>query len=357
MNKRIFLLLFLALLLVSCSLDENGGKVYVIDNASFGIYDNKTNARATTDGINAAIDAAYKAGYTAVLFTPGDYLITCENPLGWDWPDDGIFLRSKTAYDLGGARFYVEPTDNHATAVFQLERIENVTISGGEIIGDMKLESGQYGSAFNLMSCENIIIKNMKMRSLASVAIRVSGYGDFYLYQTMFNDNIRITGCEFEYCGWEGINLAHVVNAEIDNNRFINFPADRPGNHWWGMSGIRVLRYGTDRCLQNIKIHDNYFEQCGAAIIVSSAEDVEIYDNRVKEITGVGIGISDCHRVRVHRNTIENPGHPITVTHNMQGEWNEDIWVPEEGPNKNDAAVDWNENAEPVMTGNFPCEP
>ncbi|MDR1949395.1 MAG: right-handed parallel beta-helix repeat-containing protein [Spirochaetaceae bacterium] len=109
------------------------------------------------------------------------------------------------------------------------------------------------------------------------------------------------------------------------------------------MSGIRVLRYGTDKCLQYIKIHDNYFEQCGAAIIVYGAEDIEIYDNLVKEITGVGIGISDCHRVRVHRNTPENPQTPITVTHNLQGEYNEDIWVPEEGPNKNvlEPGPDW----------------
>jgi hypothetical protein len=218
------------------------------------------------------------------------------------------------------------------------------------------MDAGQYGTAFNMLACEHILIQDVKIKSVAACGIRISSFGDYYVRQTLFNEHVRITGCEFEDCGWEGIKLEHAVHIEIDNNRFVNFPVDRPGNHAWGMSGIRVLRYGTDRRLQYINIHHNEFDRCNAAIIVSSGEDVEIRDNLLKETKVIGIGISDSHRVKVYRNTLETPNARINIAHNNQDEYNEDICVPSSGVNMNEGegVVVW--DAAMRQSANFTCE-
>ncbi|MDR1896543.1 MAG: hypothetical protein LBR10_07125, partial [Prevotellaceae bacterium] len=122
MGKTVLRFILSLLALAGCSTSEvfnegggNEGKVFVIDNARFGIRSDKTNARATTDGINRAIETAKEEGYEVVKFAAGDYLISCENPW-WDLPRDGIFLCSKMTFDLGTARFFAEPTDNPCTA-------------------------------------------------------------------------------------------------------------------------------------------------------------------------------------------------------------------------------------------------
>jgi hypothetical protein len=360
MKKAVLLIIVPLLVLAGCSISEvingdsgNADKIFVINNAGFGIHSDKTNARATTDGINRAIETAREEGYNVIKFAPGDYLIACDNPT-YDNPRDGIFLCSKMTFDLGTARFFAEPTDNPNTAVFQLERVEYVNITGGEVTGNMVIEAGQYGVAFNMLACEHVLIRDVKIKSVSSCGIRLSSFGDYYVRQTLFNEHVRVTGCEFEDCGWEGINIAHGVHIEIDSNRFVNFPVDRPGNHAWGMSAIRVLRYGTDRRLQYINIHHNEFDRCNAAIIVSSSEDVEISDNLLKETKMIGIGVTDSHRVKVYRNTLETPDARVNIAHNIQDEYNEDICVPTSGANKNDGKVVW--DATTRQSANFKCE-
>ena len=64
-----FLLLAL-LFIVPCSKDTDAisgvDRVYVISNAEFGIRADKTNAKATTVGINKAIEQAKAEGYNVV---------------------------------------------------------------------------------------------------------------------------------------------------------------------------------------------------------------------------------------------------------------------------------------------------
>ncbi|MDR1380245.1 MAG: hypothetical protein LBJ47_02075, partial [Tannerella sp.] len=128
-NYHAFLLkiacFLLPLALAGCSGEVSDDRVFVIGKAEFGIRADKTNARATTDGINRAIEKARGEGYETVRFMPGDYLIACVSPTAY-YPADGIFLYSNMTFDLGEARFHVEPNDSWSYGVFQLERLENV---------------------------------------------------------------------------------------------------------------------------------------------------------------------------------------------------------------------------------------
>ncbi|MDR2679415.1 MAG: hypothetical protein LBC47_01240, partial [Tannerella sp.] len=78
MKKVIIPVVLLHLSIAGCSNPTGGDEgVYVINNAEFGIPSDKTNARATTDGFNRAIEKARAEGYTTVRFAPGEYLVAC----------------------------------------------------------------------------------------------------------------------------------------------------------------------------------------------------------------------------------------------------------------------------------------
>jgi polygalacturonase len=348
MKKTIFRLFLLHLLLPGCSNppDDYSG-VYVIDNAVFGIGADKTNARATTDGFNRAIEKARSEGYTSVRFAPGKYLVACVSDV-MTYPTDGIFLYSNMSFDLGGAVFYVEPNDSHSYGVFQLERLENVTITGGEIIGDKdehsyptdesRLAQHIYGSAFHIISCENVLIRNVKMSAFTGAAIRIYTNTEMRMYQMFPTDTIRITGCEFDDGGINGIEIFHARNVEIDNNRFTDFSNPVGKTSLWEVCGIRTVRWKDakdryDTLTKDIKIHHNYFENCGGAVVMFNGEDCEISDNYSE---GGMIGIMAGHRMKIHRNTIAG-GH-IQFS---EGEvyHNEDIYVPTEGADKNNCEL------------------
>jgi hypothetical protein len=335
--------------------------VFTINNADFGIHADKTDARATTDGINRAIDKAREGGFKFVKFTPGDYLVAGVGPIPY-YPTDGIFLYSNMTFDLGEARFYVEPNDNRAYGVFQLERLENVTVTGGEVIGDKdehiypedpdKRLDHQYGNAFDIISCENILIKDVKMRSFTGNGVRVYPYSYMLMYKMYPTDNLRITGCRFTDIGITGIYLKHAVNVEIDNNSIANISNLIGHTNPWKVCGIKTEKNGDDNLSLNMNIHDNHITGAGGGIVVTSTFNVEIYDNTVEE-TQMGIGLIDCHRVRVHRNTVAEPGY-ADVTHAFDDEYNEDICIPLEGPNKNNLKMMRPYTA--LESGDFSCE-
>ena len=349
MKKDLILHLLLVqfALLAGCTKDDGtvDERIFVIDNATFGISANHTNARATTDGINAAIEKARDEGYNVVRFTPGEYLITCVSPLG-DYPKDGIFLYSRMTFDLGEAKFYVEPNDAPGSAVFQLERLENVTIIGGEVIGDkhehnynvagLQLAQHQYGAGINIYSCENILIRDMKIRSVVGSGIFVLSYSYIHMHYMYPSDNIRITNCEFDDCGLRGVTISHVLNVEVDHCRFTNVSnyINYLVTHTWNVCGIRVTRNPDDTLAQYINIHDNYFADCGGAINVNNSDDVEICDNHSEN---GHIIVSLCNRTKVYRNTIVTGS--IDPLGDGGGRFNHDLCIPTDGPNKNDAKV------------------
>jgi polygalacturonase len=364
MTKKVICLLFLLQLLAAGCSNPSGnyGGVYVIDNAAFGISANKTNARATTDGFNRAIEKAREGGYTTVKFAPGEYLVACVSDV-MTYPTDGIFLYSNMSFDLGDAVFYAERNDSHSYGVFQLERLENVTITGGTILGDKdghiypadESRIGQhiYGSAFHIISCENVLIRDVKMSAFTGAAIRIYTNTEMRMYQMFPTDTIRITGCEFDDGGIKGIEIFHARNVEIDNNRFTDFSNRVGKTSLWEVCGIRTVRWKDaedryDTLTKDIKIHHNYFENCGGAVVMLNGEDCEISDNYSE---GGMIGIMAGHRMKIHRNTIA--GGYIQFS---EGEvyHNEDICVPTEGPDKNDCTL---VNAGIIQqTGAFPCD-
>lgn len=96
------------------------------------------------------------------------------------------------------------PNEYEKTSVFYLSDVENVTIDGGKIIGDVQTHhgsNGEWGYGIALIGARNIIVKNIQLKE---------HWGDGINIQSLYSDyeNKTTTG--------------HCVNILIDNIKSLN---------------------------------------------------------------------------------------------------------------------------------------
>lgn len=114
------------------------GITYVIENARFGIKNDGTDAKGTTNGIIQAIAWAKANGYVHVYLTGGIYAVkvNLEDPsIVFDMPNDIHFeMASNCTIKLEG-------NSSPAYRIFNINYKKNVKISGGKLVGDKDTHS------------------------------------------------------------------------------------------------------------------------------------------------------------------------------------------------------------------------
>lgn len=218
-----FLLLTL-LLCFSCTKEdsgENANKVYVINNSAFGIRSDKTNAKATTNGINKAIEQAKADGYTIIKLSKGDYLIHCIGETDW-YPENGIFVPTNITLDLTDARLHVEPNTSKHYALIQIDHAENATVIGGHLIGDRAQHDKSHtaGYGIQVIASRNVTIKDVKIEGMTGDGIIFTMYTYMHFYGRFPCKNVAVTGCDIADCGRQGIHVIQTQGIDISNNNF-----------------------------------------------------------------------------------------------------------------------------------------
>lgn len=314
---------------------QHSGPVYVINNAAFGISAKKTNARQTTDGINQAIEQAKTEGYTRVKLKPGDYLIRCSGASGYqDW--NGLFMPNNIELDLTGAKLYVESTTERTSKLIRIDQVENVTILGGHLIGNKKdynspKENYNGSCAIDIACSRNITIDGTQMEQFTGSAIWI-GYGFIAPNERRLNKNIKILNCDISESWMQGISIVHASEVEIAHNKIYNIGGVEPGcgidiepeADW---SGSRPWKSWVDQ----VNIHHNEFrdtEAEGLCIVNDYSTDIEAADNYFDN-SAIVLNRRP-KRIRLIRNTLRGWGSY------MVARTSEDVYMPLEGPNKND---------------------
>lgn len=341
MKNSGIIVLICFLILSSCSKDDdngsNSGKVYVINNTAFGISSNKTNARQTTDGINNAIEQAKEEGYTHVKLNPGEYLIRCAGASGYkDW--NGIFMPNNITLDLTGVKLYVEPSGAEIHKLFRIYEVENVTIIGGHLIGDkdnytVKEKGG--GNAVEINCSRNVTVEGTKIEKFRGSAVWI-GYGFIAPSERRLNKHIKILECDMSDCWMQGISIIHASGVEIANNKIYGIGGVEPGfgidiepeADWTGSHPWKSW-------VENVNIHHNEFkdiigfggDKVGLGIVNHYSTDIEVADNTF-ENAAVIINRSP-KRIRLMRNTLKG-----WISY-MIARTSEDVYMPLEGPDKN----------------------
>lgn len=122
---------------------------YIIDLAKFNIFNNNTNPRETTLGINNALKFAREQGFREVQLPKGDYLI--ENDVvqqtkkfididdsskTWSTGLKGIIIPDNIDFIAKNCNFNLQPSAYTEQSVIVFANSHNSRLTGGAIIGD-----------------------------------------------------------------------------------------------------------------------------------------------------------------------------------------------------------------------------
>ncbi|MGI5918778.1 MAG: right-handed parallel beta-helix repeat-containing protein [Christensenellales bacterium] len=279
--------------------------IYTIENARFGIDSTGGNARATTDGINAALRWAKEQGFTTVKFEKGTYMIQCNWRNRFIAPTDGILVPSGLTLDLNGSTFMMEPNSYPEYCIFGIVNAKDVTIKNGKLIGDLDNHvyakssaspTHEFGFGVVISASTNVTIRNLTITKMTGDGIIVEGSYTALADGGMVSTNVRLLDNDISNCRRQGISIIGARNSEIAGNRIYNISGTNPQ---YGIDIEKELDYIVDK----LKIHDNAIYNCsGGAISCHSGNDYEVYNN----ICSGNIIAVFSSNIRIYGNTIKD---------------------------------------------------
>lgn len=279
---------------------------YTVDNARFGIDNNGNHARATTDGINAALVWAKEQGYTNIRFPGGTYLIQCTWNNRYIAPTDGIIVPSGLTLDLGDSTFQMETNDYPAYSIFSVVNQSDVTIVGGTLIGDLGTHvfsasahssSHEWGFGICISASNNVLIQNVTIKNMTGDGIILEGSYRAMVDGGEVSTDVKIYLCDISNCRRQGISVVGCSNCEIAGNKIYDISGSDP------QFGIDI-ESEFDYVISNLKIHNNTFFHCtGGAISCHDGEYYSVYSNTC---IGDSIIAIHCNDVEIYKNSIKS---------------------------------------------------
>jgi len=207
---------------------------YVIDPAQWGIKTNGTDAVKTTEGLNKAIAHAKSAGYNEAFIPKGTYLIQGVGTLFPNTPEKGggIVVPSHMKLTLDHeAELKVQPNAERGYSCIYLRKVQNVTISGGIITGDLdqhdfsKFPKSTYEWGFGIYvhGGKNITIENMKIRKCIGDCIFLGSVGLLGVDPNYDCPRlISIRNCSLDGARRNNISITAGEGVFVDNNEITN---------------------------------------------------------------------------------------------------------------------------------------
>lgn len=279
--------------------------VYTIENARFGIDSTGGNARATTDGINAALRWAKEQGYTTVKFETGTYMVQCKWRNRFIAPTDGILVPSGLTLDLNGSTFKMEPNSYPEYCIFGIVNAKDVTIKNGKLIGDLDNHvyakssaspTHEFGFGVCISASRNVTIRSLTISKMTGDGIIVEGSYTALADGGSVSTKVRLLDNDISNCRRQGISIIGARDSEIAGNRIYNISGTDPQ---YGIDIEKELDYIVDK----LKIHDNVIYNCsGGAISCHSGNDYEVYNN----ICSGNILAVFSSNIRIFDNTIKD---------------------------------------------------
>lgn len=303
LRARLGVLEFLASHTTGCQsafADPGDDAWYTVENDRFGIDSTGGSARATTDGINAALEWAKGQGYAYVRFPEGTYMIQCNWQDRFSAPTDGILVPSGLTLDLGDATFMMEPNSYPEYCIFGIVNQSDVTIVGGTLIGDLGQHvyapsalspTHEFGFGICVSASRNVLIQNVAIKNMTGDGIILEGSYASLADGGMISSKVRILGCDISNCRRQGISVIGAPDSEIAGNRIYDIKGTNP------QFGIDV-EPEFDYIVDNLVIRRNVIAGCaGGAVSCHSGSNYQVYDNacqgNILAVFSTGVKIYD----------------------------------------------------------------
>ncbi|WP_170287015.1 right-handed parallel beta-helix repeat-containing protein [Paenibacillus faecis] len=226
---------------------------YVIDPAQWGIKTNGTDAVKTTEGLNKAIAHAKSAGYNEAFIPKGTYMIQGVGTLFPNTPEKGggIVVPSHMKLTLDHeAELKVEPNAARGYSCIYLRKVENVTISGGIITGDLdqhdfsKLPDStqEYGFGIYVHGGKRVTIENMKIRKCTGDCVFLGSVGLMGVDPDYDEPKlVTVRNCSLDGARRNNISITAGEGVFVENNEITNAGTVKGTKP---MAGIDIEGYG-----------------------------------------------------------------------------------------------------------------
>ncbi|AWB43112.1 right-handed parallel beta-helix repeat-containing protein [Paenibacillus sp. CAA11] len=301
---------------------------YIIDPAQWGINTNGTDAVKTTDGLNKAIAHAKSAGYNEAFIPKGTYLI---QGVGTTYPNNpekgaGIQVPSHMKLTLDHqAELKVQPNSERGYSCIYLRKVENVTISGGIITGDLdqhdysKVPKHEWGFGIYVHGGKKVTIENMKIRKCTGDCVFLGAVGLMGVDPDYDEpDLVTIRNCSLDGSRRNNISITAGEGIFVENNEITNAGTEKGT----GPSvGIDIEGYGEDDIdyeqPRKIVIRGNVFRgNLVASVLNFSGYEVVIdgnhSDNMISYSNGTDTIISNNVFVRTDKTKVAIAGEKVS---------------------------------------------
>ncbi|MGZ7443542.1 right-handed parallel beta-helix repeat-containing protein [Paenibacillus sp. TH7-28] len=207
---------------------------YVIDPTQWGINTNGTEAVKTTEGLNKAIAHAKSAGYNEAFIPKGTYLIEGVGTTYPNTPEKGAGIQVPSHMKLTldhEAELKVQPNSEKGYSCIYLRKVENVTISGGIITGDLdqhdfsKLPKSthEWGFGIYVHGGKKVTIENMKIRKCTGDCVMLGSVGLMGVDPDYAEPKlVSIRNCSLDGARRNNISITAGEGVFVENNEITN---------------------------------------------------------------------------------------------------------------------------------------
>lgn len=289
--------------------------VYPLNLEEWGINKEFQEPEETTAAFNKAFEYAKSMGYFKILVPPGNFLIDGVNESNIYATENGggIRLHSNTHYLLHPESvFKINANDAQGYSVFYIGLAYNVTLEGGQLIGDrhehdyststQNRNTHEFGFGVNVHGSERVNIINVRSRDMTGDNILITNKGNMnYPGQTYIpSKNVTVENCYLETARRNNLSAVGCDGVLIDNCDFIAAGGDTIGPQL----GIDFEGYAENGVKYahpyNLQVKDSRFKNNGRGCFTAHAVGKAIisknfFDDRVSYGFGTDISIVDNH--------------------------------------------------------------
>ncbi len=270
----------------------------LINNDFFGISDDFSNARKTTEGINEAIRYASRNNIEYIKLKEGNYSIMANRS---ENGKRGIILCSNITLDLNSSK--IEAESNNATnySLITIANVENIKLLNGILIGDKNTHeytdnsTHEWGMGITIRSANNVQIQNIQITQTTGDGIYINKDAD-----DINSTNVEISNCNIYNCRRQGITVISASNVIIRDNEIHDIYGTNP------QSAIDLESNLDEELIENVEIYNNNMYNFGSVYAIKVQKNVHstnIYNNKIQNTI---IVYDEKDKIQISNNNINN---------------------------------------------------
>ncbi len=255
---------------------------YVIDLGQWNISNTGQNPVETRTRLNEAIVWAKENGFNKVVIPPGTYLVgeaTTNNYAG------GINLQGDMTLELSNDTVIaMAPNDRWNYCVINVNGNSNITIRGGEIIGDR--DQHDYGTPPTAhdeghgiciwSGVDRVLVENMELHELTGDGVLIVGVKEADDVAEKPTTNVTIRNNNIHHNRRQGVSVVGGHNVVIEDNHIHHIEGTSP------QFGVDIE--GAGRSDKDILIfRNNFHNNAGGDFVTSTGRNVWVEENKMAQ--------------------------------------------------------------------------